>query len=292
MTGKRKRVLSDEGIKLFNMCYNEEPLTRGCIKNLLHNLFTSDFDIKIEKNSKQLRYSSCRMYALLHEILQDCLPVAVDNAITNLVLLILTDGTNTPNTICRIRYNVGYYYSLAKKAYQLGDHHSAIMIKCALLNTAITRLKLKKNKKWKAIDKLFEKEYGSFINCHANHLDKILNTQVNDNFLPSIIVLHTHLKKSKEYAKNFERIGKCPTKFNDCKIQLETRAEEYYLKYRTFNKTLIDLYTQNPLDNKLLSSMHAKSICGKLLDLSNLISPRIVTIVNPLYKHQNKLKKK
>ena len=75
------------------------------------------------------------------------------------------------------------------------------------------------------------------------------------------------------------------------KIQLETRAEEYYLKYRTFNKTLIDLYTQNPLDNKLLSSMRAKSICGKLLDLSNLISPRIVTIVNPLYKHQNKLKK-
>ena len=289
MVNGRKRVLSDEGIKLFNICYEDE-VKAGCIKNMLHKLFTSDYDIKLEKNSKQLRYSSCRMFALLHEILQDCLPVAVDNAITNLVLLILTDGTNQPNTICRIRYNVGYYYSLAKKAYQMGDHHSAIMIKCALLNTAITRLKLKRNKKWNRIDKLFEKEYGSFINCHSNHLAKILNTQINDNFLPSIIVLHTHLKKSKEYAKNFERLGKCPTKFNNCKVQLENRAEEYYLKYRTFEKTLIDLYTQNPLDNKLLASMKANTICGKLLDLSNKIDPRIVTVINPLHT-QNKLKR-
>lgn len=289
MANGRKRVLSDEGIKLFNMCYEDE-VKAGCIKNMLHKLFTSDFDIKLENNSKQLRYSSCRMFALLHEILQDCLPVAVDNAITNLVLLILTDGTNKPNTICRIRYNVGYYYSLAKKAYKMGDHHSAIMIKCALLNTAITRLKLKRNKKWDRIDKLFEKEYGSFINCHSNHLEKILNTQINDNFLPSIIVLHTHLKKSKEYAKNFERLGKCPIKFNNCKVQLENRAEEYYLKYRTFEKTLIDLYTQNPLDNKLLASMKANTICGKLLDLSNKIDPRIVTVINPLHT-QNKLKR-
>lgn len=289
MINGRKRVLSDEGIKLFNICYEDE-VKAGCIKNMLHKLFTSDFDLKLEKNSKQLRYSSCRMFALLHEILQDCLPVAVDNAITNLVLLILTDGTNKPNTICRIRYNVGYYYSLAKKAYQMGDHHSAIMIKCALLNTAITRLKLKRNKKWNRIDKLFEKEYGSFINCHSNHLAKILNTQVNDNFLPSIIVLHTHLKKSKEYAKNFEKLGKCPKKFNNCKAQLENRAEEYYLKYRTFEKTLIDLYTQNPLDNKLLASMRANTICGKLLDLSNKIDPRIVTVINPLHT-QNKLKR-
>ena len=289
MVNGRKRVLSDEGIKLFNMCYQDE-VNSGCIKNMLHRLFTSDFDVKLENNSKQLRYSSCRMFALLHEILQDCLPVAVDNAITNLVLLILTDGTNEPNTICRIRYNVGYYYSLAKKAYQIGDHHSAIMIKCALLNTAITRLKLKRNKKWNKIDKLFEKEYGSFINCHSNHLEKILNTPINDKFLPSIIVLHTHLKKSKEYAKNFERLGKCPTKFNNCKVQLENRAEEYYLKYRTFKKTLIDLYTQNPLDNKLLASMKANTVCGKLLDLSNKIDPRIVTVINPLHT-QNKLKR-
>tara|TARA_X000000950_G_scaffold270865_1_gene351211 strand:- start:9200 stop:10096 length:897 start_codon:yes stop_codon:yes gene_type:complete len=289
MVNGRKRVLSDEGIKLFNICYEDE-VKAGCIKNMLHKLFTSDFDIKLEKNSKQLRYSSCRMFALLHEILQHCLPVAVDNAITNLVLLILTDGTNQPNTICRIRYNIGYYYSLAKKAYEMGDHHSAIMIKCALLNTAITRLKLKRNKKWNRIDKLFEKEYGSFINCHSNHLEKILNTQVNDKFLPSIIVLHTHLKKSKEYAKNFERLGKCPKKFNNCKSQLENRAEEYYLKYRTFEKTLIDLYTQNPLDNKLLASMNASTVCGKLLDLSNKIDPRIVTVINPLHR-QNKLKR-
>ena len=59
------------------------------------------------------------------------------------------------------------------------------------------------------------------MNCHANHLDKIINTKINDKFLPSIIVMHTHLKKSKEYAKNFERLGKCPEKFRNCKEKLE-----------------------------------------------------------------------
>lgn len=282
----RDRVLSDEGIKLFNMCYENENVNSGCIKKIIHKLFTTDYDIKLSKNSRQLRYSSCRMFALLHEILQDCLPVAVDNAITNLVLLILTDGNNKPNTVARIRYNVGYYYSLAKKARDIGDHHSAIMIKCALSNTAISRLKLKQNKKWDRIDKLFKKEYGSFIDGHANHLNNILKTKINNKFLPSIIVMHTHLKKSKEYAKNFERLGKCPPKFRNCKEKLEEKAEGYYLKYRTFEKTLIDLYTQNPLDNKLFASMPAKSIGCKLIDLSNIIDPKIVSIINPLYKRQ------
>lgn len=284
-------MLSDEGIKLFNMCYENENVNSGCIKNIIHKLFTSDYDIKLSRNSRQLRYSSCRMFALLHDILQDCLPVAVDNAITNLVLLILTDGNSKPNTVARIRYNVGYYYSLAKKAHDIGDHHSAIMIRCALSNTAISRLKLKRSKKWERIDNIFKKEYGTFMNCHANHLDKIINTKINDKFLPSIIVMHTHLKKSKEYAKNFERLGKCPEKFRNCKEKLEEQAEGYYLKYRMFEKTLIDLYTQHPLDNKLLASMPAKSIGGKLLDLSNKIDPKIVSIINPLFRAKNKLKR-
>jgi hypothetical protein len=287
----RERVLSDEGIKLFNMCYNGNDIKPGCIRKIIHNLFTSDYDIKLAKNSRQLRFSSCRMFALLHEILQDCLPVAVDNAITNLVVLILTDGNNEPNTIVRIRYNIGYYYSLAKKAHDIGDDHSAIMIRCALSNTAITRLNLKKSKKWVRIDNLFNQEYGTFIDCHANHLEKIIKTKINDKFLPSIIVMHTHLKKSKIYAKNFERLGKCPEKFRNCKEKLEEQVEGYYLKYRTFEKTLIDLYTQHPLDNKLLASMPAKSICGKLLGLSNLIDPKIVSIINPLYIAKNKLKR-
>ena len=45
----RKRVLSEEGQKLFNVSL-KKPMG-GCIKTMLHNLFTSEFDTNLDASS-------------------------------------------------------------------------------------------------------------------------------------------------------------------------------------------------------------------------------------------------
>ena len=58
----RKRVLSDEGIKLFNMGFDVPAPARGCVKQMLHNLFTSEFDTNIDNSSVQMRKASMKLY--------------------------------------------------------------------------------------------------------------------------------------------------------------------------------------------------------------------------------------
>ena len=62
----RKRVLSDEGIKLFNMGFDVPAPNRGCVKTMLHNLFTSEFDTNIDSSSVQMRKASMKLYSFLY----------------------------------------------------------------------------------------------------------------------------------------------------------------------------------------------------------------------------------
>ena len=62
MKEKRARTLSLEGLDLFNIGVNAAPLTptprkvkKTCLRSLVLNLFTTDFDIKLEKSTKTFR---------------------------------------------------------------------------------------------------------------------------------------------------------------------------------------------------------------------------------------------
>ena len=68
---KRARTLSLEGLDLFNIGVNSQPLTptpqkkKTCLRSLLLNLFTTDFDIKLEKSTKTFRKGTCCLYSYL-----------------------------------------------------------------------------------------------------------------------------------------------------------------------------------------------------------------------------------
>ena len=63
----KTRTLSLEGQDLFNIGMNSQPLTKqlNCLRSLISNLFTTDFDIKLEKSIKTFRKSSCSLYSYL-----------------------------------------------------------------------------------------------------------------------------------------------------------------------------------------------------------------------------------
>ena len=270
----RKRVLSEEGLKLFNVGFDVTPTHRGCVKTLLHNLFTSEFDTNIDSSSIQMRKASMKLYSFLSKLKRKSIPELIDNAIVNIILLIMLDDDKI-NKLQRVKYNIHYYTHLAKRAHDEGDHHTAILIKAALENTAIRRLKLKTNKGEKKILQDLENDYGTFMNCNSEHLRHILATKEEDieNFLPSVMVLLMHLDKTREYAKGYKQMGLVSDRLIYVQYQLAQIVEDYYKHYKDFDINLIDLYLQNPLDNPVMEAQPSKGICAKLYDISYKILP-------------------
>jgi len=215
-----------------------------------------------------------KLYSFLSKVGRKSIPELIDNAIVNIILLIMLDDDKI-NTLHRVKYNIHYYTHLAKRAHDDGDHHTAILIKAALENTAIRRLKLKTNKSEKKIIQELESDYGTFMNCNSEHLRRILATKEEDieNFLPSVMVLLMHLDKTREYSKGYKQLGMVSDRLIYVQYQLAQIVEDYYKHYKDYDMDLIELYLRNPLNNPIMQSQPSKGICAKLYDISYKILP-------------------
>ena len=93
----RKRVLSEEGCRLFNISLediedNIKLTKKICMRSIFLSLFHTEYDDKLEKSVQQLKNTSCQLYTKL-EINESNSEVSkmINNAITNIILLILTE---------------------------------------------------------------------------------------------------------------------------------------------------------------------------------------------------------
>tara|TARA_B100001559_G_C16458152_1_gene602640 strand:+ start:172 stop:1071 length:900 start_codon:yes stop_codon:yes gene_type:complete len=259
----RKRTLSQRGCELFNVCYEDTEFVpkkrrNSClphidIRYIYQKLMTSDFDIKLEKHEKKMKNATKKMFGFLESKKRNLIGKLINNAMTNLIIFTLTDGEK-PCKLQKVKMNMCFYISLADKLYDKGDHHSAIIIRCAMSSFHIERLGIKLTERQKEIFAKFEKEYGTFLNMHSCHLKKILVNNDYERFYPSLMVLMMHLNKTKEYAKSFESIGKFPKELRNKEKQLEDIAMVYYDKYKNTNEMLLELYNTDPLDHPIMIS--------------------------------------
>ena len=273
---KRARTLSLEGQDLFNIGINSIPASptskenQTCLKTLLYNLFTTDFDIKLEKSIKTFRKGTCSLYSFLTDKEKSKIPEFFNNAVANLVYLILvTEGK--PNNLVKVRHNISFYLSLADQAFENGDHNSVILLKAALENIAIRRLKLKELKKQKKLFKKFENTYGTFMNCNSKHLKQMLENNDTKNFLPSIVIMLMHLNKTKEYAKCYLSIGKFPEELQNKHKEIQNVAITYYNNYKDFQDRILELYLKDPEELELMKTVKGMSISAKLYEISMLV---------------------
>lgn len=258
---KRKRAMSELGCELFNISFdNDMPIRKSCIdfRTIFNNLMTTDFDIKLQKNEIQMMKATTKMYSYLNEELQEHIGKLINNAITNIIIFILTDG-NKISSLQQIKMNINFYYKLANNLYESGDHNSAIIIRAAINNSSITRLKIKQKKIHLTISNKFDKEYGTFINCHADHLKQILKKPDCEKFLPSLMVLMTHLNKTKEYIKSYSCLGKFPKSLQNIGEQLNNVANIYYNRYKDTNDLLLKLYTFNSIEHPIIKKYNCKN---------------------------------
>lgn len=264
----RKRTLSNQGCQLFNIALiNHQP--NHCLKNIFYTLFSSDFDDRLEESIIKFRNSSYKLYSYLNEKDKHLIPIYFDNALVNLIYLILTNDNNV-NNIKQIRKNLNFYYTLADKSSKTNDHNTAILIKAAIDNTVVKRLNIKLTKKQIKIKKEFDKKYGTFMNCNSAHLESILNNSDN-NFIPSIAILLMHYNKTKEYYKCYNKLGKLPEKLKDKNKQLKKIVKEYYEQYKDCNIDLQDLYIKDPTNLDFMENLNESSHTINLFKISQLI---------------------
>ena len=294
MFNKRKRTLSKNGEELFSVAVEtpkyiltkknswnpESPKNKkkrrhtiSCLpslnpKKIFINLITSDFDKKLEEKSQNMKSASKKLLLYLHLNPQK-IPKLVDNAIINLVILILSDGEKYLNEQ-QVKHNVHFYLKLAERAIKENDHQTAILVKCAIENYNVYRLKLKRNQNDQKIIDLLEKKYGNFKNCYSDHLREFLEiVQEYDqmyNYIPSAMVLHMHSIRNERYSKAFKRIGKCPTKITEYSQTIELFKKLFYNRNSILGDNLTKLYLSVPDDLKVI-----KDFTDEKNDLKSLL---------------------
>ena len=267
----RTRKLSDDGLHLFNIALNKYPekyciesgiKCYGKLKQILHNLWTTNYDIELDMTKKAMRNSSKTLYSFLKQD-GDIIPHLINNAVINIIMLILTKDKKLCN-YHEIKMNYGFYCNLALKAKKERDHQTALLISCALQHHCFHTLKITQKYKKKLEELLVA--YGSAMNCYSKHMNDFLN--VNDfEYLPSVMIMQMQLKKTNEQEKGLKFIKTKSQRLITLKKSLLEKMDDYYNHYKD-NKEIVDIYNLNPLQQfDLLLSSKGDKITSKLFDL-------------------------
>ena len=249
-----------------NTIYDKLKKKKNKIKKFMYELFTSDYDRQLENNITTMRFSTYKLLSYIYD--NKKIPEYTNNGITNLVALILSDGEKSI-TRQKVKYNISFYLDLAINAMKTNDHQTAILIKSAIANINIKRLKIKYNKKQKKIIKKLDEFYGGFLDCHRQHLKDIIKNSWDHNWLPSTMIIQMHHNKIEDYSKSFRKLGRNTDNFNVTSYKLHSIKSDYYHRYKNTDKNLIHLYNKNPFD--LSISKKLKSNNDKLNSIHELL---------------------
>ena len=250
-------------------------LRKRSLGDLVRNMFTSDYDIKLDESVANMRKSTYRIYSFMNKEHEELIPLSINNAIPNLILVLLTDGNKIlPKML--IRSNINYYLNLAKMAYDTNDHNTVILIRAALSHSVMERINIKRTRKYNDYMKLFEEKYGSFQNSHKVHLNDMIKNVNPTNYLPSVMILTIHIKKlmayQKEYIRNRRSFGEVPSSITTTLENLTNVKNTYLQTYAHSYDTLVNLYTEDPKKNNVMQMLEGKNIDVKLFKLANIIN--------------------
>lgn len=240
----RGRVLSEEGKGLLRAAYAVPAARRG--RGLFCGLFTTDYDVQLDECVRLFRDGS---KALLARTVEEgrLRPKWMDNAIANIIRLVLEEG-GRPLPPLKVKGNLRWYLNVALKAMETKDHNTAILLRSALAHSCLSRLGLMTKGMAASMD-AFDRAYGTFQTCQAEHVREILRKDPacyspRRGEIPSAMVVDMHLGRNKEHAKAFRQIGTLPKGIEAASERLRSRLETILSRFAGSGEGLIPLYTE------------------------------------------------
>jgi hypothetical protein len=260
---------------------NKEGYKKYNLKKVFLDLITTKFDKELEIKATNMRNATKKLLSMLYKKEKE-IPYYTNNAVTNLVCLILSNGEKYL-TKQKVKYNIHFYLKLAEKAMKENDHQTAIIIRLALDNFNIRRLKFKYNKNDKKITDLLMYRYGAFRDCYQKHVreisdlydldehrrKKISDIKIDDKYLPSPFILHMHLNKNmdkeKRHFHKYLRLGKYPSPFDNgnnpyCLEKISKFKDKYYNLFCTKKESQITNLYKKEIGNLDLAKKLVKNI--------------------------------
>ncbi|MAJ81959.1 MAG: hypothetical protein CMF41_03485 [Legionellales bacterium] len=198
MVQKRRRLSSD-GFKLFNMAYSHPP-SYSRIKEMLHCIWHTEYDDKLETMVEQCRDASEQIYSI-HNNKDVNINYLLNNAIYNLIYCILCEDDKL-TTKHQVKRNYRYFMDVMQMCYNEEDHNTAILILNALQHTALKIFKIKLRKKDKMFMEEIEKKYGTWRDSWLKHLVEVMTKPLDALYIPSLMVLNIHKEKNRIYGSH------------------------------------------------------------------------------------------
>lgn len=242
MSRRVSKTLSQEGLALFNLCYESKP-SRRTIKDLLCSIFYTKDDELIDSLTKQCRDSSEHLIA---NVSNEQMNKWVDTFVQNIVILIMKDGDKLAR-MHTVKKNFKLYLNVANKALKNNDHNTAWLMLFAFINKSISDFNFKHAETF--INKCISM-YGDTNNCFQNHALDVSEQYSSDNhvkerkYIPAAAVLNMYCKKLRAYHKTYDDLGVKQAKRNKL-LQIEKAVHKYETHYRSLNmheKELMPLY--------------------------------------------------
>lgn len=237
----RRRSLSDEGHKLFNVAYQSKP-TKKKIRALLACLFHTADDEVILDLTKKCRTSSEYMIANVNN---ENLYKWVNTFIQNIVVLILKKDDKIAK-YHEAKKNFKLYLSVAKNAFKQGDHNTAWLMMCCFMHKSIDSLEFNTKKFVKDCVAMYGRTNDSFTKHILDVSDMHFSKDIilEKKFIPIAAVLNMYSKKMHTYHKTYDEMGIKTQHKNKLKV-IEDVVEQYTSLYK-LNKqlTLIPIYKQ------------------------------------------------
>jgi hypothetical protein len=259
--------LSKTGQYLFNQAYDYSKdinikKNTGCLKTLIHKLFTSQYDTELDETALNMKASSLKIFSYIYN--QNKIKNLNRTAIYNIILLILTSGENTI-TPQKVKYNIRFYLDLAIKAMKTHDHQTAVVIKAALENKYISDLKIKYNKLMIKKLSILSERYGYYREFYITHLTEMITKYLHKYYIPSSLVLNLNLNnnlinKTSASSINYRLHMICSEKYNNC----YSTPTKLCPIYNTDPLTLS--YTKNILEENKIKNTNFDEVMDKLLD--------------------------
>jgi hypothetical protein len=158
-------------------------------RQLIYNLFHSEYDDKIEKVVYLCREST---KSLLPHFEDKNFRNRLNSAILHTIRLILTVKNKFLPNRC-VKYNVRFFTNVMRNSFNEQDYQTAHMLWLVLTHPAIANLNLKKNKKNTILFEEIDMFYGKPM--YKKHI-KYWNREHTANTLPSLIAFDTYITRN------------------------------------------------------------------------------------------------